>query len=139
MDETHTILACGAGAVTLNVANTHLGGTELNQGTIVVGHAQALGSGLLTMAGGTTLGFNGDHTIANDMTLKGNVAINVDAGENAASTGAVTDGTVGSTAGLSKTGEGSYTVGELRRIIKEKGRKSTLTRFKKELTRIQVI
>ncbi len=35
--------------------------------------------------------------------------------------------------------KGSYTVGELRQIIKEKGRKSSLNRFERELRRIHVI
>ncbi len=42
----------GAGTLTLNMANSYTGGTELNSGTLVTKHANALGTGALTMNGG---------------------------------------------------------------------------------------
>lgn len=42
----------GAGTLTLNMANSYTGGTDLNGGTLVVKNANALGTGALTMNGG---------------------------------------------------------------------------------------
>ena len=43
----------GTGSVTLNTANTYSGGTVLNAGTINVDHASGLGTGAVTVNGGT--------------------------------------------------------------------------------------
>ena len=43
----------GAGALTLATANTYTGGTTFNAGTLNLNNASALGSGLLTINGGT--------------------------------------------------------------------------------------
>lgn len=42
----------GAGKLTINNANTYPGGTILNNGTLVMGNADAIGSSLLTLNGG---------------------------------------------------------------------------------------
>jgi fibronectin-binding autotransporter adhesin len=44
----------GSGVLTLSAANTYSGGTQLNAGTVVLGHADGLGSaGTITLGGGT--------------------------------------------------------------------------------------
>jgi autotransporter-associated beta strand protein len=60
----------GAGALTLNAAADHTGGTELNAGTLNIGHAGALGSGLFTISGASTF----DHTTGSAATLTGDPA-----------------------------------------------------------------
>ncbi len=43
----------GSGSVALGTPNTHTGGTRLNAGTLVLSHANGLGAGPVTLAGGT--------------------------------------------------------------------------------------
>jgi autotransporter-associated beta strand protein len=43
----------GSGALTLTGANSHSGGTTISGGSLFMGHDQALGTGLLTISGGT--------------------------------------------------------------------------------------
>jgi len=59
----------GTGALTLNAAATHIGGTTLTAGTLNLGIAGAVGTGTLTLAGGTL-----DNTSGSAMTLAGNPA-----------------------------------------------------------------
>jgi fibronectin-binding autotransporter adhesin len=56
----------GAGSLALNVANTYAGGTVISNGTVTVGNASGLGTGLATLAGGT-LTFPGATTIGNSL------------------------------------------------------------------------
>jgi autotransporter-associated beta strand protein len=58
----------GAGALTLNAAATHTGGTTLNAGTLNIGNAAALGSGTFTVSGTSTI----DNTTGSSATLTGN-------------------------------------------------------------------
>jgi autotransporter-associated beta strand protein len=48
-----SLLKAGSGSLTLGLANTHTGGTRLNDGTLVLTHVNGLGAGLVTLAGGT--------------------------------------------------------------------------------------
>ena len=50
---TGTLTKTGNGTVTLSGANTYAGGTTVSAGTLVVNNANALGSGAVTIAGGT--------------------------------------------------------------------------------------
>jgi len=43
----------GFGAVTLSSTNTYSGGTTISNGTLIVGNSEAIGTGALTLAGGT--------------------------------------------------------------------------------------
>ncbi len=61
----------GAGTATLNAANTYSGGTVLAAGLLNLGHDGALGSGLVTFAGGTV------DALAGARTLSGNNSIQV--------------------------------------------------------------
>ncbi len=49
----------GSGTLTIENANTYSGGTTINAGTLVVANAQALGTGTVTLAGGTVQIANG--------------------------------------------------------------------------------
>ncbi|MGB2092355.1 MAG: beta strand repeat-containing protein, partial [Akkermansiaceae bacterium] len=47
-----SIEQAGTGTTTLNVANTHTGGTTISAGTLVIDDASALGTGAVTLSGG---------------------------------------------------------------------------------------
>lgn len=100
-----------AGTEVLSGANTYSGGTLLDGGTLVVGNDAALGTGTLAMAPGTTLDFNGDYTVANQITLTGDPTINVNAGLSDTLTGSISDGASPGT--LDKTGGGTLTLANL--------------------------
>jgi fibronectin-binding autotransporter adhesin len=59
----------GPGALTINTSNSYTGGTYLNGGLLNLGNSAALGSGPLTINGGTL-----DNTATAAMTLAGNIA-----------------------------------------------------------------
>ena len=61
----------GPGALTINNGNSYSGGTVLNGGLLNLGNSGALGSGALTIAGGTL-----DNTSGAAMTIGGNLAQN---------------------------------------------------------------
>jgi len=122
----------GAGALTLNGSNTFDGGVTLAAGTLNIGHANALGSGMLTLNGGVidntsggtlTLGgnggqtwnagftFTGTHNLvmgSGVVTLAANIPATVTAG-NLTVNGVIDDGL--NTFNLEKTGAGTLTLG----------------------------
>lgn len=53
MSGSTSLLKKGVGQLTLSTANTYSGGTSIEAGTVVSGHASALGTGTVTLAGGT--------------------------------------------------------------------------------------
>ncbi|MCL2713405.1 MAG: autotransporter-associated beta strand repeat-containing protein [Alphaproteobacteria bacterium] len=95
----------GEGILGLSGNNSYSGGTMLNEGGILVGNANALGTGPLTMADHTVLDFAGSTTIANDIGLTGTGVINVDDALSATLSGIVGDGN--GTGVLQKTGGGT--------------------------------
>lgn len=94
----------GAGTLTLSAANTYIGGTLLNQGTLLLANAGALGSGTLSMAAGTTLDFAQSYTLNQMIKVSGNPTINVNAGLTSILAGAIGNGS--SSGDLVKTGDG---------------------------------
>ena len=101
---TASLSKTGAGTLTLSGANTYSGGTNLNAGRITVGNNAALGTGALNMADGTTLGFSGNHTVANNIALTGTG--NFDTGGNSAELSGIISGT----GSLTKDGTGTLTL-----------------------------
>ena len=61
---TYSLTKAGGGQLTLAGANTYGGGTILNEGTLYINNAQALGSGILTINGGS-IGNNTAGTLTN--------------------------------------------------------------------------
>lgn len=65
----------GTGTLVLTHANTYADGTQLNEGTLLANHNQALGSGLVTINGGTLgSGVNGT-ALGNDMMVKADFSV----------------------------------------------------------------
>lgn len=62
----------GAGGLTVSAANTYTGGTAINGGAIIATHAQALGTGNVTVGAGALLGL-GDVTLGNTISGAGAV------------------------------------------------------------------
>jgi autotransporter-associated beta strand protein len=122
-----SLIKNGAGSVTLTTANTHAGGTTLNNGTLNVNHASALGTGTLTITGGAidntsagsiTLSTNNPQTWGGDFAFGGTQALNLGTGAitltgdrtlTANGTATLTIGNVigGTGFGLNKAGPGS--------------------------------
>lgn len=123
----YTLTKAGNGTLILSAANVH-GGTTLTAGKLDVNHPAALGSGTLTLSGGTidnTSGgpialahdnpqvWSGSFTIANadlidfgsgNITLSGNRTVTVTAGLFGVG------GTIGGTGSLTKAGTGTMTL-----------------------------
>ena len=66
-----SLLMNGPGALTINNSNVYTGGTSLGGGLLNLGNAAALGSGTLTISGGSL-----DNSSGTAMTLAGNIAQN---------------------------------------------------------------
>jgi autotransporter-associated beta strand protein len=76
----------GTGTLTLSGNNNYSGGTTLNTGTLVIGHANAAGSGTITQTSGSSLlKIDTTGTITNDMSV-----FNVLASQSATLSGAIT-------------------------------------------------
>ncbi|MCM5526814.1 autotransporter-associated beta strand repeat-containing protein, partial [Xanthomonas hortorum] len=102
---TGSVIKQGAGALTLDVANSHAGGTTLASGTLVLGDAQALGTGSLTAAAGTTLDTDQVLTVSNAVNLTGAGALALAGSNDLALTGPITGA-----GGLIKNGASTLTL-----------------------------
>ncbi|HEV2946861.1 MAG TPA: autotransporter-associated beta strand repeat-containing protein [Gemmataceae bacterium] len=98
-----------SGTLTLNAANSYGGGsvgTSVTGGTLAVGNDSALGTGLLTLSGGTTLQASGGaHILGSNITLIGAVTIG---GTNSLALNGVIGGAAGS---LTQTDIGTLLLG----------------------------
>ena len=81
-----SVTQAGSGDLTLNVASTYSGGTILSDGTLVIGHADALGAGTLTLSGGVV---KSSKIIDNPIHVSGTTTLS-SAGSNSEYNGAVT-------------------------------------------------
>ena len=63
----------GSGTLTLSGSNSHTGGTRLTAGSLAINNPSALGSGALTIAGGTTI----DNTSGVAIALADNIPVNL--------------------------------------------------------------
>ena len=79
----------GTNSLTINTSNTYSGGTTLNAGTLNIDNASSLGTGTLTIAGGTidnttvsaiTLSTNNTQNWNSDFTFGGTSALNLGTG-----------------------------------------------------------
>lgn len=98
----------GLGTLVLSGASTYSAGTDLSGGTIQVEHSSALGTGRVTMAGGTKIDFAPDISLANNIVLAGIGTLNVSMGS-ASHTGAIDER--GGSFGFRKTGAGNLILG----------------------------
>jgi len=69
----------GTGVLTLAGNNTYAGGTTLTTGKLELAHDNALGTGGLTIAGGTLIGIDANRTITKAITVNGDFTIDGDA------------------------------------------------------------
>ena len=94
----------GGGTFTLSAANTYAGGTVVNASTVAIGNATALGTGTLTLAGGTLQAAADNLSIANAAVLTGNGTIDTQA------FGLTYTGAISGTGSLTKLGSGTLTL-----------------------------
>ncbi|MGJ7519634.1 autotransporter outer membrane beta-barrel domain-containing protein [Variovorax sp. LT1P1] len=96
----------GPGVFTLSGVNTYAGGTTVEGGTLRVANNSAVGTGAVSLAGGTTLAYDSTRMtqLANAITLTGNAALDVASG-NVRQSGAI--GESGGRRSLTKTGAGT--------------------------------
>jgi autotransporter-associated beta strand protein len=98
-----TLTKLGAGTLTLTGANAFSGGTFLDAGRLVIANSQALGSGALSMADNTTLGFSGVANLSNRIIFAGAADPTIDTG-----TARVTlSGVISGPGALTKIGSGT--------------------------------
>ena len=72
----------GSGSDTVNQANTYSGGTFINSGTIIMGNNSALGTGLITLAGGGLIGGSVGVAINNNISAQTGTTSTIDVNGN---------------------------------------------------------
>lgn len=97
------LVKTGTGQLNLSAANTYLGTTTLNGGTVQLGNNLALSTGTINFTGATSLSAPGTITLNNAISLGGTMT--------ATGTGALTlGGLISGSSGITKTGSGSLTL-----------------------------
>jgi autotransporter-associated beta strand protein len=116
---TGVVLQNGSGTLTLTGNNTYSGGTTLNTGTLVIGHAKAGGSGMITQSSGSSLlKIDTTGTIANAMsiynvsanktvTLSGGIQVHNATFDVASGETLTISNTINGTGGVTKNGTGT--------------------------------
>jgi fibronectin-binding autotransporter adhesin len=100
------ILKAGAGTLELTGSNVYSLGTIINAGTVIAGHASAMGTGTASFTGHATLQMGVSGTIANPFSIASAVSGTFDtAGQNT-----TLFGTVGGAGALVKAGAGRLTL-----------------------------
>ena len=116
---TGSLVKNGTGALTVSGDNTFVGSTTVSGGTLVMGHANALGnaSNPLVLSGTGTLNLNGNSLSVSSLSgsagtiesgVTGPVTVTVNASGNSTFSGGIQDGS--GTVGLTKNGSGSLTL-----------------------------
>ncbi len=96
----------GTGKLTLSGPNSYSGGTLLQQGTLALGNAGALGTGPLAMDENTTLLFAKSLTLGNDISFTGATDPTI----NTAGHDSTISGTISGPGALTKKGAGTLTL-----------------------------
>jgi autotransporter-associated beta strand protein len=96
----------GSGTLVLTGANSYTGGTSIVFGTLTVGNNNALGTGTLAMAAGTTLSFlnTGNFNIANPIAITGDPTFTPPSGTRQTLSGVISDGSSPGTVEISGAG-----------------------------------
>lgn len=98
-----SLIKTGTNALMLSGANTYGGGTMVNAGTVVLDNNMAVGSGVVTLNGGSISNAAGNtFTVANNVTVSSAAAVGVGAGDEL-----TLSGTIGGVGNLGLTGGGS--------------------------------
>jgi autotransporter-associated beta strand protein len=86
-----SLIKSGAGTLTLSGDNSYSGGTTLSVGTLAIGHNNALGTGTITLNGGTTIQSSAAtaRTLANAVVLGGDFTVGGTGNLTFSNTGAV--------------------------------------------------
>ena len=84
-----SLTKAGTSTLTLSGANTYLGGTTLNSGTIILGNNSALGTGTLTLGGNGTIQSNSDSRSVSNAIATGGSILTVSGVSNLALSGVI--------------------------------------------------
>lgn len=106
IDGTASLIKSGAGTLDLSVANSYSGGTTLNAGTLQVGHNSGLGTGSLTINGGSLTTGALERQLANDIVLAADAIFTGTANNQ----GMRLNGIISGNGGITKEGTGRVTL-----------------------------